>query len=412
MDDSKKKKTLILNTLILLFCVVIIALFCFIPNNKVQELETYKVNFESEGGSSIAALEIEEGKSAEKPEDPTREGYIFVGWMLGDELYDFSQKIEGDITLRAEWKQKDPDKNYYSVAFDTTGGSIIDSQEVEEGSLPTRPIDPTRDNFEFAGWVFNGQEYNFDIPVTYDITIVARWNEVQEEPEDPSENIYTVTFNSNGGTRVASQKVKHGEKATKPADPTRSGYTFDGWRLGSANGSTFNFNSTITRNITLVAKWNAIPKKTYTVRFVDESGRQVGSTITVEDGSKVPSGSIPNAPAKANYDFKYWVNNNRNINSVTITGDITFTPHYEPKTFTISCTSTSLNVNQSCTVDFQPVLDTNGTSLNCIISGSNSLYSVPKVGNQFTTNSQVFKSFASCTINIGGDTFPTIVSKN
>ena len=246
MDDSKKKKTLILNTLILLFCVVIITLFCLIPN-KVKVLETYKVNFESEGGSEVAAVEIEDGQILEKPKDPTREGYIFVGWMLGDELYDFSKGISENITLRAEWKEMDPDLTYYTISFDTGGGTIVSDQIIEEGSLVERPsINPTRDNYEFAGWTYNGADYNFDTPVTGDMTIVARWNEVPqepEEPEEPTDRTFTVRFNLNGGSGDARpQSIKAGERATRPSDPTRNGYRFNGWHLNSVNGAVFNFN--------------------------------------------------------------------------------------------------------------------------------------------------------------------------
>ena len=61
-----------------------------------------------------------------------------------------------------------------------------------------------------------------------------------------------MTFNSNGGTAVDSQTVKYGELAVKPADPTRDGYTFNGWTL---NGTPYDFSSPVTGNITLVAQW-------------------------------------------------------------------------------------------------------------------------------------------------------------
>ena len=63
---------------------------------------------------------------------------------------------------------------------------------------------------------------------------------------------YTVTFNSNGGTTVATQTVNSGSKATKPTDPTRTNYTFVEWQL---NGNTYDFNTPVTSNITLNAIW-------------------------------------------------------------------------------------------------------------------------------------------------------------
>ena len=68
----------------------------------------------------------------------------------------------------------------------------------------------------------------------------------------------TVTFNSNGGSSVAAQTVDNGGKATKPSDPTKSGYTFDGWYTDSACTKAYDFSSAVTSDITLYAKWTAV----------------------------------------------------------------------------------------------------------------------------------------------------------
>ena len=87
---------------------------------------------------------------------------------------------------------------------------------------------------------------------------------------------YTVTFNSDGGSDVASATVTDGEKATKPTDPTKTGYTFGGWYLGEA---AFNFESVaITENVTLKAKWNVVTY-TATVGKAGETGTPVQFTV-------------------------------------------------------------------------------------------------------------------------------------
>ena len=83
---------------------------------------------------------------------------------------------------------------------------------------------------------------------------------------DDDSTFYTVTFNSMGGTEVSSQRIESGKKATKPADPTKQAtetetYTFDNWYTSTDGGTTlsetaFDFNTAITDNITLYAKWN------------------------------------------------------------------------------------------------------------------------------------------------------------
>ncbi|WP_165776661.1 InlB B-repeat-containing protein [Bifidobacterium simiarum] len=77
----------------------------------------------------------------------------------------------------------------------------------------------------------------------------------------PAPVVYrTVSFNSNGGSKVASQKVANGGKVKQPKNPTRSGYAFAGWYYGNAK---WDFNRGVTANITLTAKWtkNATPSK-------------------------------------------------------------------------------------------------------------------------------------------------------
>lgn len=75
--------------------------------------------------------------------------------------------------------------------------------------------------------------------------------------------VYTVTFDSYGGTPVPpKQEVEYGHKATKPADPTLKGYTFDGWYLDGEE-EPFDFGTTITSDITLTAKWHITPHNIY-----------------------------------------------------------------------------------------------------------------------------------------------------
>lgn len=79
---------------------------------------------------------------------------------------------------------------------------------------------------------------------------------VKAKPDNPETQTYTVTFDSNGGSAITSQTVKKNDFAKQPADPTRNGYTFDGWYTKTTGGEKFSFNTAITENITLYAHWN------------------------------------------------------------------------------------------------------------------------------------------------------------
>ena len=73
---------------------------------------------------------------------------------------------------------------------------------------------------------------------------------------------FTVSFNSNGGSAVASQTVEDGSTAAKPADPTKSGYVFAGWYSDSALTTVYNFNTVINADLTLYSKW--VPELVFT----------------------------------------------------------------------------------------------------------------------------------------------------
>ena len=80
--------------------------------------------------------------------------------------------------------------------------------------------------------------------------------EVRPVTTPPVEKTFTVTFDSNGGSAVASQTVKEGEKAVKPANPTRSNYTFEGWFTDETLKNAYDFNTPVTGDITLYADWD------------------------------------------------------------------------------------------------------------------------------------------------------------
>jgi uncharacterized repeat protein (TIGR02543 family) len=97
----------------------------------------------------------------------------------------------------------------------------------------------------------------------------------------PSTVNYSVTFNANGhGSVPSAQTVQSGNKATKPTDPTASGYTFCGWYTDSACTTTYSFDTAVTSDITLYAKWTAV------------------STTTPDPATPAPTGTINPAPVE------------------------------------------------------------------------------------------------------------------
>jgi len=137
----------------------------------------------------------------------------------------------------------------YTVIFAANGGagSMADVTGISgEYTLPVCTFHAP-EGMQFKAWSVNGNEkaVGDKITVTADTNITAVW-------EDIPVTYYTVTFDSNGGSYVMPQTVATGQKAAKPADPVKNGYTFKGWTL---NGFAYNFNTAVTGNITLVASW-------------------------------------------------------------------------------------------------------------------------------------------------------------
>ena len=68
---------------------------------------TYRVTFDSAGGSSVDAQGVVAGQAATEPAAPTRDGYDFKGWTLDGEAYDFADPVGCNLTLVATWEKKD-----------------------------------------------------------------------------------------------------------------------------------------------------------------------------------------------------------------------------------------------------------------------------------------------------------------
>ena len=132
-----------------------------------EVIGAYTVTFQSEGGSEVAS-QIRANTPADRPADPTKEGYTFIGWYNGESEWNFADAVTEALTLTAKWQL-----NQYTITFDTAGGSEVPSITQDYGTAITPPAAPTRTGYTFAGW-------DKTIPTTMpagDMTITARWTE-------------------------------------------------------------------------------------------------------------------------------------------------------------------------------------------------------------------------------------------
>lgn|SRR5574344_493040 len=259
------------------FTVIILVLFAFIFYLLFDK--SYTVVFNLDNGTSITLESVHSGGKIDKPAEPVKDGYKFVGWYDGEEEFDFTKKITSNTVITAKWIIPEPDK--WTVTFNTDGGTTIPSQTIVDKEKAVAPTTPTKTGYDFVRWEVDGEAFSFETEITKNITVKAIW-EVEKVK-------YTVTFDSKGGSSVASVKVKDGSALAKPTNPSRSGYTFAGWTL---NGSAYNFNSAVTKNITLTATWKAVVI-TYTYKFVkiEESVANEYRLYVTTSGGTVVSGS-------------------------------------------------------------------------------------------------------------------------
>ncbi|WP_197097098.1 InlB B-repeat-containing protein, partial [Paraclostridium sordellii] len=172
---------------------------------------SYNVTYDSNGGSNVSQESVEEESLIQKPADPTKEGYTFAGWYTDETFktewnFDTDKMPSKDITLYAKWNV-----NNYNVTYDSNGGTSVPQESVDYNAKVSKPADPTKEGYTFAGWYTDETfktEWNFDTDKmpSKDITLYAKWNV----------NNYNVTYDSNGGTSVPQESVDYNAKVSRP----------------------------------------------------------------------------------------------------------------------------------------------------------------------------------------------------
>ncbi|WP_427180079.1 InlB B-repeat-containing protein [Paenibacillus sp. TC-CSREp1] len=146
------------------------------------ERNQYTVSFDTTGGSPISDQSIGYGDELILPIEPTSntEGQVFAGWFSDSQFtvpFDFSQPIQSNVTLYAKWAAR-----VQQITFETDGGSVIAPQSAAYGDHLSRPADPERTGYTFAGWYTDAthtQPFDFaTATVNADITLYAGWKPV------------------------------------------------------------------------------------------------------------------------------------------------------------------------------------------------------------------------------------------
>ena len=275
---------------------------------------TFKVTFDSMSGSAVEPVTALYGTLVKKPSDPTRTGYVFVGWYKQADLseeWDFSSDtLTENITLYAKWVSESDASGCDILTaegfdFDAEGKTLsIKTPNLQEyfalsSALTVSP---------YASWtVTSDAEGREEVPSAtvplqvgdntfyINITSGTQSNKNQYTVNIRRRAIYTVTYDFAGGGESVSEQVE--EDGLAPAkEGTRTGYTFSGW---TASETAWDFEaSVVTGDITLTAVWTA---NSYSVTFDAAGGEETeGVEVTFGSAAQLP------VPERSGYTFTGW----------------------------------------------------------------------------------------------------------
>jgi uncharacterized repeat protein (TIGR02543 family) len=256
-----------------------------------RALFEYTITFDSHRGSTVDSITDYEDTAVPKPENPEREGYTFAGWFSsaeGGTEYEWPHTLTANVTMHALWQ----DISRYTIIFNSHEGSTVGMITEKEGTAVSKPGDPTREHYTFAGWFSSaegGTEYEWPHILTANVTMHARWTVIPER---------TITFDSHDGTPVDPVTNYVGTAVPQPEYPTRANYAFAGWFSSAEGGAEYEWPHILTANVTMHARWTV----RHTITFEREGGSAVAA-ITANAGTPVPE---PAAPYRLGYTFQGW----------------------------------------------------------------------------------------------------------
>lgn len=237
----KSKLTIIICSIVGVLAAAGIIIFLVLNNNKVT------ITFDSDGGSKVESIQVVKGETAKLP-TPTKENNKFDGWYYNDLKANEKSIFKENVTLKAHWIPAETIR----ITFDSNGGTAVEPIDLVKGEPFKEPTAPTKEGFNFHGWYDKNEVPILDGALLAEsVTLYANWEKIEEVTETKK---YTVTFNSDGGSKVNSITIAEGAKLTLPKNPVKTNYSFVGWFTKS--GAQVKNGYVVKENITLYAHWN------------------------------------------------------------------------------------------------------------------------------------------------------------
>ncbi len=207
----------------------------------------FDVTYDNNNGDDAVSIVAGYNTLLDIPE-PVKTGYTFNGWYTNSECTEefdvASTPVTSNLTLYAGY-----DVNKYTVSFESNGGSTVEAiTDVAYGTAVSAPEAPTKTGYSFDKWYSDSDltvAYDFDAPVTDNITLYAGWNALP----------VNVTFDG----VPASEDYYYGDKVIAPENPepdaSKNEYAFDGWYAGDVK---WDFENTLSGDLNLVSKFKTV----------------------------------------------------------------------------------------------------------------------------------------------------------
>ena len=297
--------------LFLMFAVVFSLASCGFLNNLTgnkNEATEYPVEFNSDGGTAVESQTVADGGLVTKPADPTKDGFTFLGWFLGDNEYNFDTPVTDNLVLVAHWSQSAPacthvDKNddgmcdlcsadfddgkeRYTISYkdgNTTLRLIPNTYSADSKDLQL-PAAPEKAHYDFVGWYtdadFTNKAESIDVTAGCNLVFYAKYNAVS----------YKINYVLDGGVNAEANPDTYtmDDLSLELAAPSKDGYNFLGWYLdANCTEQVTSLSKDLIGDISVYAKWEVKPTE-FKVTYLDNEGNELGTDVYYESNSDQP----------------------------------------------------------------------------------------------------------------------------
>lgn len=174
------------------------------------ELQKHTIEFNSNGGTNVSNQIVNHFDKVLEPDHPTRLGYDFLGWFIGEDEYDFNNEVTTNLELVAKWQIINYNINY--DLNDSINNSSNPSSYTVEDTISL--LNPTKKGYIFVGWYVNDNKVEqINLGTTGHLTLVAKWrtyqiSEIKEENKGTvvaTTGIVTAISTNNNGFSILIQ---------------------------------------------------------------------------------------------------------------------------------------------------------------------------------------------------------------